>query len=226
MLVTEPDVALTDYALCLLGLFFAYTIAKTRTKSPHLKRALIAFFLTMSAASFLGGTVHGFFATKGTISNTILWTITMVNMGFVAFSVWLIAAEIIPKASRKAFVVFASTTLIFYEVIVLSVLRTFIVAIIFMTLASIVLLTGFVLRYWLERRMLWLYGIGGLLLTFVASGVQQLKISVHPVYFNHNALYHLIQAFALVTLFLVFKSILATEQAAWGKSVRQKKKKK
>ncbi len=42
----------------------------------------------------------------------------------------------------------------------------------------------------------------GLLLTFVAAYVQQAKIGLNPQYFNHNALYHLIQAVALGMFFL------------------------
>ena len=41
-----------------------------------------------------------------------------------------------------------------------------------------------------------------MVLTLVAAVVQQRKISLHPVYFNHNAFYHAIQAVALVLIYV------------------------
>ena len=38
-------------------------------------------------------------------------------------------------------------------------------------------------------------------LMLLSSGLQQAGIGLHPIYFNHNALYHLLQAIALVLLF-------------------------
>ena len=51
-------------------------------------------------------------------------------------------------------------------------------------------------------------GTVGLALTFVAAAVQQLHIALHPVYFNHNALYHVIQGIAIVLLFLGARQLL------------------
>jgi hypothetical protein len=45
-------------------------------------------------------------------------------------------------------------------------------------------------------------------LSFVAAAVQQTETSLHPLYFNHNALYHLIQAFALLLIFLAARGLL------------------
>jgi hypothetical protein len=50
------------------------------------------------------------------------------------------------------------------------------------------------------------WGIVGLVLTFLGAAVQQLKLAVHPVYFDHNALYHLIQ---FVALWMIYRA------AAW-----------
>ena len=47
-----------------------------------------------------------------------------------------------------------------------------------------------------------LFALIGLILTFVAAGIQQLEIGVHTRYFGHNALYHVVQA---VGLYLIFR---------------------
>jgi len=47
-----------------------------------------------------------------------------------------------------------------------------------------------------------LCGAIGIILTFVGSFIQIAKISLHPQYFNHNALYHAIQFVAICLLFV------------------------
>jgi hypothetical protein len=58
-----------------------------------------------------------------------------------------------------------------------------------------------------------LYGVTGLALTFVAAAVQQLRIAIHPVYFNHNALYHVIQAGALLLIFVAARFTVTSTSA-------------
>jgi hypothetical protein len=45
-------------------------------------------------------------------------------------------------------------------------------------------------------------GLLGMVLTLVAAVVQQRRIALHPTYFNHNALYHAIQAIALGLIYV------------------------
>jgi kynureninase len=49
----------------------------------------------------------------------------------------------------------------------------------------------------------------GLILTFVASAVQIGRVALHPVYFNHNALYHAVQAIALALLYVALRDFIA-----------------
>ena len=44
------------------------------------------------------------------------------------------------------------------------------------------------------------WGIAGVALTFVAAIVQVGRVALHPHWFNHNALYHTIQAVALLAI--------------------------
>ena len=45
-------------------------------------------------------------------------------------------------------------------------------------------------------------------MTFAAALVQRLKVAVHPEYFDHNALYHLIQGVAVLLIFVWMKAIV------------------
>ncbi len=217
MVLTEPDVALTDFALCIMSAYFAYRLSRIKTAEPGAQRTAVAFFIALATASLLGGIVHGFFVVKGTLGNTVLWTLTMINLGVVAFLLWLIAASVMPGASMRAFKIVASALLIAYEGFILLVRRDFLVALIMASVASLVLLAGFVLRYIATRNSKWLVGAAGVLLTFLASGAQQLKISLHPIYFNHNALFHVIQAAALILLFHTLRWMLESKGELGGK---------
>jgi len=64
------------------------------------------------------------------------------------------------------------------------------------------LVVVFGLEYRRTRARAVLLGFLGLVLSLVASAIQQSGIALHPVYFNHNALYHVIQVVALFMIFL------------------------
>ena len=88
-----------------------------------------------------------------------------------------------------------------YCLFVLFVTHSFFIAVINYLPAVVFLTVIFFLDYFQAHERQVLIGLGGFLLTFMAAGVQQGGIALHPIYFNHNALYHLIQA---VALFLIF----------------------
>ena len=54
---------------------------------------------------------------------------------------------------------------------------------------------------------------GGLSLTLVAAVLQQLQVALHPDYFNHNAVFHVVQAVAMLLFFLGGRS-LASDRLA------------
>ena len=51
----------------------------------------------------------------------------------------------------------------------------------------------------------------GLALSAVAAVLQQLQVALHPTYFDHNAVYHVVQAAALVVLYLGFRRVAVTK---------------
>ena len=50
----------------------------------------------------------------------------------------------------------------------------------------------------------WALIAAGLVTSVVAALIQQMRIALHPVYFDHNAVYHVVQGGALVLLYLGF----------------------
>ncbi len=208
--MTEPAVTLTDFGLFLeCGIFAALLL---RCGSRPLARWFALFFASIGIAAFCGGLVHGFFLDETTQANAILWRVTMTAIGVTAFSAWGIAVRLPPRLSAggqmwgravvKAVTVLAAVTLLVYEVVVLGVNQDFSVAILHYLPPMLFLLVVLFLQVWKDGRRASLYGLCGVVLTFAASGIQQAGISIHPVYFDHNALYHLIEAIALFLIFL------------------------
>jgi len=53
-----------------------------------------------------------------------------------------------------------------------------------------------------------LYGLAGTMLTLVAAIIQRKEIKLHSRYFNHNAFYHLVQAIALLMIFMAARKMI------------------
>jgi hypothetical protein len=60
----------------------------------------------------------------------------------------------------------------------------------------------------------WRLILTGLLLSAGAAMLQQARVTLHPVYFDHNAVYHLVQTIAVVFLYLGWRRAPEPAQAA------------
>ena len=201
----EPDVTLTDFALALECAVFCVLLLRLRPGHASLRAWWVLFFATVGLAALIGGTVHGFLP-----GNRVLWIATMLTLGVTSLSAWFIGSLLMRmKWLRPVAVVLLGL----YAGIVLFVNRAFIVAIAMYLPATVFLLLAMVARYATSRERAVGFGLAGLVLTFVAAAVQQLKVGVHPVYFNHNALYHLIQFVALWLIFVAARRVSQAEQA-------------
>lgn len=202
MTLMEPDVTLTDYGLAiecmvLTGLVYAYG-----TPGNALRFWFTAFFVALGVAALIGGTFHGFIGSQSPLGRTALWPATLVALGVAALALWNIGATLI-LSKRVADWVFWGALFAFavYVLLILFSSRAFWIAIINYMPASVFLLVAFLVVYSRSGMNYLLVGVIGIVLTFIAATVQHTGISIHARYFNHNALYHLIQA---VALFLIY----------------------
>jgi len=199
--MTEPDVALTDYALAIECVLFAYLVRR---------REHALFFGSAAVASLAGGTVHGFFLDVRTLGNAVLWRITLIAIGVTALSAWAIGARMLcPASAARRITIAAAAAFAGYSVLTLFTTQDFRAAVIFYLPAAVFLLVVLSVAYARARERRILVAIAGLGLMFIAAAVQQARIALHPTYFNHNALYHLIQAVALWLLFLGLRRLHA-----------------
>ena len=199
----DPDVTLTDYLLAILAAYFAYIIHHRGTPETGYRSWFALFFLAAGAAPLLGGTMHGFFPQEGTLAHDGLWVATLLAVGIAALAGWTIGARLI-LAERPARAVSSAAFVLYlaYAGIVLFVSRDFLVAIVHYLPATLFLLVAFAARYRRTGERPLAAAAVGLALTFVAAAVQQLEIPLHPTYFDHNALYHVVQAAGLWMVFV------------------------
>ena len=198
--MTEPAVTLTDYGLTLLCALLAWRAGST--VRAELRPWAIGLFAGSGAAALFGGTVHGFFGDATTLGYRLLWPATILAVGATGLAAWGLGARVggISAGGRRltrivlgAFVAWAA--------IVLAGQQAFVMAIVFYLPAVIYLMVRFARLYRrgpTPSRREALIGFG---LTFAAAAIQQLQIPIHPVWFDHNALYHVVQAVAFVLLF-------------------------
>jgi hypothetical protein len=211
-MIAEPDVTLTDYGLAIECTLLAVLLHRTPTSALRLRLYFVVFFCAVGLAALLGGTEHGFLLDKTTRLHTAVWKGTLVAIGASALAAWQAGAELIAPAPARW--IKAGAVVIFVGYL-FAVARSdaFLVAIVHYLPAVIFLLAVFGWHYVRTRKQPYLWGAIALLLTMAAASVQQARIGLHPVLFNHNALYHLIQAVALLLLFLAARGIVRHREA-------------
>ena len=202
----QPDVALTDFFLALGTLVLGLIILNIKVKSK-IKFTIFLFYISLALSSLIGGIVHGFFPYSGLLVNLILWKATMICLGLVSLFSWLIAGNIILPKYKKLILYLASFEFLLYSVYIIFVNSQFKIAIYNYVPATIFLLVSLGILYFRKKDNPILLGIIGIILTFIAAWIQQAQISLHPIYFNHNALYHFVQAIALLLIFFALRKV-------------------
>lgn len=212
--MTEPDVALTDYGLAVLCAVLAWRLHRRGDRGSRLRWPFTLFFASIGVTALLGGTVHGFFLDKTSIGNALLWPATMLGVGLTALSAWIIGARMQFRAGTAPWLEpAASLGFAVYAVTVLFVSRSFRVAVMNYLPAVLFLMIVYGLRLGRGPGPAPLLGLAGLALTLIAAAVQQGGVGLHPAYFNHNALYHLLQAAGLVLIYLSARPLVAVNDS-------------
>jgi hypothetical protein len=208
-MIAEPDVTLTDYGLAIECALLAAFLYGTPTSAVRMRLYFVVFFCAVGVGALLGGTDHGFLLDKTTRLRAVVWKGTLVAIGVSALAAWQAGALLIAPTPARWIRAGAVVLFIGY---LFAVARSdaFLVAIVHYLPAVVFLFGVFGWHYVRGRERHYLLGAAALSLTLAAAGVQQARIGLHPVLFNHNALYHLIQAVALLLLFTAARGIVKT----------------
>ncbi|HEX7284972.1 MAG TPA: hypothetical protein VF532_02260 [Candidatus Angelobacter sp.] len=205
--MTEPDVALTDYAIALECAVIAFWLLRTRKSGERLSLWFMVFFLATALAALAGGTVHGFFSAQGSLGYRVLWPLGLIMIGLAALAFTNVGTAISSgpialAVSRAALVLF-----LLYCVFVLFFDERFVVAIVAYLPAVLFLGWVFLEQYRRTRRRAFAWGLAGIGVTLLAAAIQQARITIDPRYFNHNALYHTLQAAGLFMIFVTARDL-------------------
>jgi hypothetical protein len=201
--LTEPAVALTDLALAVECAAFVTLLMRGNAGDRTLHFWFVVFFASAGLASLLGGAVHGFFPDKASDGRRFLWQATLLAILTTSVAAWNIGAILLLTAKQATMVQrLAILQLVIFSLVVMFVRDEFFIAVIAYLPATLFLLIGLLAGYRTRRLPGLRWGIAGLGVTLLAAAVQRLNIGLHPHYFDHNALYHVIQGAGLWMIFL------------------------
>ena len=217
MTISEPATLITDYLLALFTALLARRLARAArdaewsalVERARTQRWWSVAFMATAAAGAAGGTVHGFQHAMARPLADLLWIATLESLVVAAFAV---VSAALGQLGWSRGVTFAATFVAaavfgFYGLWVIK-NPVFLAAIAAYGAAFAVLLAIRFYRKPLDNAgRLLLAGVG---LSLVAAGVQQSGWSIHR-YFNHNDLYHVIQA---VAIWLLYRSAIRGEPVA------------
>jgi len=203
---SEIVVGLTDYLLTLECAFFAGMLLVIGGGAPEIRRFFVIFFSSLALTSLAGGTYHLLFSASSSIPADVLWKMTVVALGAVAFAAWSIGACVLLAQPVKGFVVKAALVeFLGYSAYVVAIDDHFWVAIANYLPSVVFLGVAFAISYRRLSAPPILIGLLGLGVTVAAAAIQRFGLSLHPTYFNHNATYHLVQA---IGLFMIFRAAI------------------
>lgn len=197
----EPAVTITDFIVAAeCAVVAALTL---RAPSSPVRNAFLMMFAGIGTGAFAGALVHGFFADPASEIHVNLWLLTLASLGVMALAGWCVGAVLLLQGKWVGIVQrVALLELLGYCFYISQYESGFAVALANYLPAVLFMMTGFICLWRKTQARAVLAGIAGLLLTFIGAGVQHFKLALHPVYFDHNALFHLIQFTAIILIYI------------------------
>ena len=217
MRLHEPAVTLTDLALGIEALACALLLPgpSSDPKGRSLRTWFRTFFAATGSASLAGAALHGLFDADDDPRRVALWRLALGSIAVSSLAGWRIGSTLALPPSRARQVSAAAS--IAYSGYLVAITRTnppYAVAI--ATYLPALGFLGWAFSRGLGRpgeREAAMLGLGGLGLSVAAAGIQLGRVHLHPRWFDHNALYHLVQAIAVAAFFASARSYLAQARA-------------
>jgi hypothetical protein len=204
--IAELDVTLTDWVLAGEAAVLAVLVHRCGGRD---RAAWTVFFASVGVAALLGGIVHGIFPGGHGTTVTAVWRATLLAIGVTA-AAGIVAVARALEHGTGGLALAAALAWLGYAVVVLFVTDVFAVAIAVYLPVALALLAAFVVRYRRSGALPALLGALGLVILLAGSWVQWRQITLHPVYFTYNAVYHVIEMVALVLIYRGARWLVAT----------------
>jgi hypothetical protein len=197
--MADADAVLTDWLLAIECAVFAWRCGSASALARWSRR----LFVATAVATLAAGTVHGF-ATGA----RILWIVTMLAAGVVAFAACGAGATLVVSPSvARMIVATAGLDLGVYAVAVVGGADTFRLPLVNCLAACAVLLAGLTDALVRRGERAALAGIAGVGWTVVGARMQQAHVGLPALSLDHNVLFHVVQGVALAFLFIGFRRL-------------------
>ncbi len=208
MKIHDPDVVYTDLGLAILGAFFAWRLW-TRSERTALTTAGSVIMAALASAALFGAIFHAFFpANTATRVGFLAWVPVSLSILTVAATLLALALRLllpqIPADVRRGVVSIYGLS---FAIVVLFVDESYETIVRFYAPTLILFLIAAMRQAARRTEHGWWLLALSFALSIVAALSQQARIAVHAVYFDHNALYHVLQGIALVMLFVGFRRV-------------------
>jgi hypothetical protein len=211
--VKELDVSLTDYGLTAECAYFTYVFATFHAGHPLAAVEWMWFFASIGLAAATGGTVHAFYAEKRSTGYRLLWPLTLILIGVTACSgTWIAARLLFSGEAFNRITAAAVAVLLLYTAVVLFVRQDYMIAVLNYLPALSLLGVALLIEGWRAGAHVPL-GAMGVALMFFAAAAHRAKLKFHSRYFDHNAVYHVLQAMALWMIFVAGRHAIQLTEA-------------
>lgn len=201
MTISEPMTMLTDYLVTLLAASLgAHLIIEGKARGTRSELLWGWAFVATALGALAGGTSHGFIEQLGPEGWKLLWRITVYAIGAASFL--LLAGGLVAAISgpwRRLWLFVALLKLAGYVWWMTS-HDDFRFVINDYGSSMVVVLLLQLWQWWDRRAPSAPWVVGGILVSTVASIIQQSGFSLHQ-HFNHNDIFHVIQLLALWLLY-------------------------
>lgn len=211
--IHDPDVVLTDLALAILGAYLGWRLWTMRSKGTLLRSGAVLMGALASAALW-GAIFHAFFpAGTTTLPGYLAWapvslSIVVAATTMLALALRLLLPRLPPGILRVVVLIYA----VGFTAVALMVNQSFSSIVYFYLPALLLLLLAATHQAIRNGSPGWGPIALGLLLSIGAAALQQLRVSIHPIYFDHNAVYHVVQVVALLVLYLGWSRLSEPER--------------
>jgi hypothetical protein len=211
MTITEPATLITDYLLAAFTTVLARRLFVTARENRVVSQWWwgVAFAAT-AVAGLAGGTVHGFRTSLDPRVTAALWLVAIEGLVVAAYAVirgTLVGSPLSAAAAGSASLMAAGAFGVYGLWVAGNPRFVFAIAAYAVALGVLV---GFKLSAWRTDQAGPRWMIAGVLVSIVAAVVQQSGWSMHQ-HFNHNDLYHVIQAFGV---WLLYRGALGERRSA------------
>lgn len=204
--IHDPDVVVTDLVLAMLGAYLGWRLWTIPGRGKVQRDGAIIMGALASAALW-GAIFHAVFpAGTATFPGRLVWapvglSIVVAGAAMLELGIRVLPVEVSPRSRRWLLMTYAAV----FAVVVVLLDHSFTSIVYFYVPALFLLLVAAARQAVRSRAVAWRLMVTGLILSAVAALLQQARVAIHPIYFDHNAVYHVVQSIALVFLFFGFR---------------------